>query len=137
MDKAIKTAIDVFIEKDGKFLLGKRKGAYGDGTWAFPGGHLEYGEKLADCARRELFEETGMTADDFKFRTVLNLKNFNKHYVIIGFSAINPRGEPTVKEPERCSEWGWFSLDALPTEVYEPHKPHMELLRNGQMLFED
>lgn len=29
-------------------------------TWEFPGGHREPGEDIADCARRELWEETGI-----------------------------------------------------------------------------
>lgn len=36
-------------------------GIWGTGVWGLPGGGLEPHESLADCARREVFEETGIT----------------------------------------------------------------------------
>lgn len=41
------------------YLLIKNRGS---NNWGFPKGHLEKGETRADAARREVFEETGITA---------------------------------------------------------------------------
>lgn len=46
------------IEKDGKFLIAKRKTGKCIGKlWEFPGGKLEEGETLEECLKRELMEE--------------------------------------------------------------------------------
>ena len=58
-----KVGVGVAVFQEGRILLGKRKGAHGDGEWGFPGGHLELGETVEECARRELFEETGMQVE--------------------------------------------------------------------------
>ena len=55
--KCPKVGVGVAVVKDGKVLLGKRKNAHGEGTWSFPGGHLEYKESWEDCAIRETLEE--------------------------------------------------------------------------------
>jgi 8-oxo-dGTP diphosphatase len=53
-----KVGVAVIVVKDTRILLGKRVNSHGSGTWQFPGGHLEFGEPIEDCAKRELFEET-------------------------------------------------------------------------------
>ena len=54
--------VGILVVYKGLVLLGRRKGSNGAGMWSAPGGRLEFGEEIEDCARRELFEETGLTA---------------------------------------------------------------------------
>jgi 8-oxo-dGTP diphosphatase len=56
MEKRPAVGVAAIVTKNGKVLLGKRKGAHGEGSWAFPGGHLEFNESIEDCAKREVFE---------------------------------------------------------------------------------
>ena len=55
-----RVGVAVVIERDGQVLLMKRKNVHGAGTWAVPGGHLEFGETPEECAVRETREEVGI-----------------------------------------------------------------------------
>lgn len=105
--------------RNGQILLGKRQGKIGDATWAPPGGHLEYGESVEACASRELFEETGLVAKKLIRGPYTNdlIAPKNHHYVTL-FILI-PEFEGTVerREPEKCLEWKWFPIEALPSPL--------------------
>lgn len=71
------------------------------GTWAPPGGHLDYGETFEGCAVRETFEETGLVVEAVKFFTAVNdiMEVEGKHYVTIymGCVVTGENIEPKVK----------------------------------------
>ena len=50
----------VVIDKNNRILLVKRGHPPGEGYWAVPGGHLEYGEHIIEACLRELEEETSI-----------------------------------------------------------------------------
>jgi 8-oxo-dGTP diphosphatase len=111
--------ICVLILKDGKILLGKRRGSHGAGQYAAPGGHLEHLESFYQCATREVLEETGMQIGPLRFLRVLNATQYApKHYVDIAFVAAWESGEPEVREPDKVESWGWYSPDDLPSPLF-------------------
>lgn len=119
-----KVGVGIFIVRDGKVLMGQRKGSHGESTWSLPGGHLELFESLEDCAKREVMEETGLTVSDIVFLTATNdiFKEENKHYITLFVKALNHGGTPNIMEPEFCSKWDWFSWDKLPEPLFLPIK---------------
>jgi len=127
-----KVGIGVMIFKEGRVLLGRRKGSHGAGDYAFPGGHLEHGESFADCARREVMEECGIEIDQIKFLFVANILDYlPKHYVHLTLVAQWKSGEPVVKEPEKSETWNWYPVDALPTPMFKMCRMSVESYSNG------
>ncbi len=124
MEKIARIGIGVFIFKDGKFLMGKRMGSHGEGSWSVPGGHLEFGESFADTAKREVLEETGVNIKNVRFGAVTNdyFENEQKHYVTIWMLADHESGEATILEPEKFVNQGWFDFDTLPEPLFLPWK---------------
>jgi len=124
MENQIKVAVNVFVIKDNKVLMGKRLNSVGRGQWGFPGGHLEFGESLTAGAKRELFEETGLVVDELEFVHLLNQiqKEPDRHYIQINFIVKKWQGDPEIKEPTKCEKWQWFDLDKLPEDVFYAHR---------------
>ena len=118
--KRPKVGVGVAVVKEGKVLLGKRKNAHGEGTWSFPGGHLEYQESWEDCAFRETLEETGLSIKNVRFGTVTNdvFHEEQKHYVTIIMLSDYESGELHLMEPDKCEQWEWFTWDLLPSALF-------------------
>lgn len=120
MNNIARIGVGVCVIKEDKVLLGKRLNSHGEGTWAFPGGHLEFGETLVDCATREVKEETGLIITNVR-RGPITEDFFlieNKHYITIIMIADFVEGEPAIMEPHKCAQWEWFSWHDLPTPLF-------------------
>lgn len=126
MDKIIKIGCVIFVLKDQQLLLGKRKNVYGAGSWGLPGGHLEYGEKLIDAAKRELEEETGIKKAKLSLIGITDDPRGNQHYVHISFKLLNFDGNVILNEPDKCEGWNFFSLEHLPKNIFIGHRKIIE-----------
>lgn len=61
----IQCAGSIIIENEkGEILLGRRTDNH---MWGYAGGSIEIDERIEECAKRELFEETGLIADEMTF----------------------------------------------------------------------
>ena len=111
--------VGVVFVRGGRVFLAKRQGSHGEATWASAGGHLEWGESLEECARREAKEELGLEVGDLIFLCLSNIIAYGKHYLDIEFLGDIGDQEPNLAEPEAFSESGWFDLDDLPQPLFE------------------
>lgn len=128
-----KIALGIILKDGKKVLLGQRRMAPGAESWAFPGGLLEFGESPLTCAKRELIEETGLTASVFTQGPYTNdvFERDNKHFVTLHVIAKYEGGTPNLRQPEKFKELKWFSWDQLPSPL---HSSIQNLKRLGFVL---
>ncbi|MCL2586698.1 MAG: NUDIX hydrolase [Firmicutes bacterium] len=121
MIQRIGIAVYIFNDKD-EILLGKRKNAHGDGEYAPPGGHLEYGENFEECAKREAMEEAGITLKNISVAGVTNdlFESIGRHYVTISLTAQLDSGVVETKEPHKCEGWEWHRWGDFPPDLFLP-----------------
>jgi 8-oxo-dGTP diphosphatase len=112
--------VGVYVMRDGKVLMGLRKGGYLAGSWCAPGGKLEVYESLHGCAERETREECGIEIENLRFIGVTNDVDaeHTSHYLTVAYAADWKAGEASLAEPDKFEKWEWFAWDSLPQPLF-------------------
>ncbi len=111
-----------------KVLLIKRGREPFLGSWALPGGFLRMDETVQECARRELWEETGLKSDYIEqFGVFSSLHRDPRERVVsIAFYALVPIS--AVKGGDDAAQAEWFDIDDIPTLAFD----HAEILKEAR-----
>lgn len=75
--------------------------------WAFPGGHLENGEGVIDCVKREILEEAGVVLENLIFKGITNIYNIvnHKRHIIYNFVSDKYTGQVKTFCDEGEIQW--------------------------------
>ncbi|UJX27006.1 NUDIX hydrolase [Pseudoalteromonas sp. CF6-2] len=98
-----------------KFLLVKERDKYtGQICYNQPAGHLEANETLAEAARRELIEETGINLNANHLVGIYNLHAANGvHYMRFSFAFICPELFVPSPQDDDIISADWFSIEQI------------------------
>lgn len=135
----LQVGASVIVEdRQGRILLEKRTD---NGLWGYPGGGTELDERVEDAAKRELLEETGLTANSMALFGVFS--GPETHYVYpngdevsnvdVVFLCRNWTG--TIRpQKEEVSEIRFFSAADMPPveQLSPPIRPALLKWREGK-----
>src|SRR4051812_6788933 len=111
----------IIVDDSGRLFLAQRgaKAQNERGLWEFPGGAVEFGETLRNALVREIQEEYGIIIEVGDMLTVTDhiLPDEHQHWVSPSFICRVASGTPTIREPEKCANIGWFDLDDIPVDL--------------------
>jgi ADP-ribose pyrophosphatase YjhB (NUDIX family) len=123
------------VRRGPRCLLIQRVERVDVGKWGFPGGSLELGETVTDCAERELLEETGveatalgvLTAYDYIRRDAADRVSF--HFLLVCVVLDWCAGEGELREPESHAAIGWFTPEEVEAKALPASDRAVELMQ--------
>jgi 8-oxo-dGTP diphosphatase len=124
-----KVGVGVYIVNDkNEVLLSLRSSAHATGFWCAPGGHMEYGETFLEAGARETKEEVDINVSEVDVVGVISnvYPEEKKHYVTVHMRAKKYSGEAKLMEPDKFTDMKWFSLSALPVNIFPATKNFLE-----------
>lgn len=124
-DTILQCAGSVIVMNDrGQILLGRRTDNH---MWGYAGGSVELDEVVEDCAKRELFEETGLVAEELSFFMINSGPEVHYIYpngdevsnVEIIYLCRKYHGELKA-QPEEVEELRFWNLEEITLDLISP-----------------
>ena len=115
-----------------KVLLTLRASDPQKGMWCLPGGFIEWGESPVEGAKRELYEETGITGENLSLIGVYDsISGTQQHVLLIAYLVIEWHGEPEAGDD--ADDVKWFDIDEIPQLAFKVHERILEELLKKEM----
>lgn len=122
----IGVGVGVMVFNDRSEVLMAKRGAAARNErsfWEFPGGTVEFGERLTDTLDREFREEYGVEIRILETLGVFeHILPDEQHWIAVTFIARHVSGHPQILQPARCDEIGWYQLASLPQPLSKSQK---------------
>lgn len=115
----------IVANEEHEILLQLRSDTY---DWGIPGGGMELGDSFEETAKKELYEETGLVANQFEILGLASGKEFYYKFphgdeiynATVIFKAKGVSGE--LRKDNESLDLAYFSLESLPKLNYTSKK---------------
>jgi len=107
----------VYIEKDGKVLVGKRNDTK---KFTVPGGHIENGESPILGAIRELKEETGLVPNSLALKVIHFERSKNLMLYLFEAQCDDYTCDSSDDPDQECPSWHFMDLADIANEMNVP-----------------
>lgn len=104
--------------------------------WVFPGGTLEPGESMGECAVREIQEECNLEIEAVKLLYVADFITAERQAIDVFFLGRILSGEFRLTEEENINEGGFYPLEALHKMLVAPPPIAHQVLKDAPGGFE-
>jgi 8-oxo-dGTP diphosphatase len=130
-------AAAIIIDDRGRVLLIRR----GDGRgWSVPGGIMEPGERIADCAVRETWEETGLEVEPVRLVGIysdpefmhITFPNGDQAHLVSATFECRVVGGSLRADGDESLEVAYFAPDALPEDLVCDHAIRIQDALSGR-----
>jgi ADP-ribose pyrophosphatase YjhB (NUDIX family) len=113
--------VDIIIQANDRIALIRRGKQPFEGKWAIPGGHVEYGEKVEDAAKREAQEETSIRVELVDVLGVYSDPSRDPRYHSISIVFIANALSEELRAGADAAEAKWFRIDEIPEGLAFDH----------------
>ena len=127
----------IVIDAEGRILLQLRKDNH---CWGYAGGSIELDESVEDAAKRELFEETGLIAEELDLFGIFSGKDMHYTYpngdevsnIDIVYLCKKYSGDLQCQIQE-IEDLKFFDIDKIPENISKPcRKPLSKYIRQSK-----
>lgn len=120
-------SVTIIVDDLGRLLLQQRR--FPNGAWGITGGLMELGESTEDVAKREIYEETGLSVGKLHLINVysgpqnyIKAENGDEFYVVTtAYYSLGYEGELDIDKSESI-KFDFFYPDELPSNIVKSHK---------------
>lgn len=120
----------ILNDEDEVFLM---KSPKWENQWIVPGGHVEKGEKIEECLKREVKEEVGLEVENIELVTVLEgiPENFERdaHFIFLNYSC-EAKNQDVQLDNREAVEYVWVNPEEALNGKLDLNESTEELIIN-------